>query len=46
MGLILLFWQNPTPCGLDVANDSLTAFVNMDVFDSYLLLPLASVLIQ
>jgi hypothetical protein len=46
MGLILQFWWKPTPWGPNMADDGLTAFVNMDVLDSDFLLSLTSVSIQ
>lgn len=45
MGLFLGFRRNPTP-GLDIADDGLTAFVNVYMLDSDLLLALAPVFIQ
>ena len=44
MGLILRFSPHPTP--LHVADDGLSAFVDVNVFDGYLLLAFAAVAIQ
>jgi hypothetical protein len=41
MGLILRFGPYPTP--LHVAHNGLAAFVDVDVFNRYLLLPFATV---
>ena len=45
MGLILLFSSTPAPPG-DVANDGLTALMDVDVLDRHLLLALAAVLVE
>jgi hypothetical protein len=44
MGLILRFGPHPTP--LHVADDGLSAFVDVDVFDRDLLLPFAAMAVQ
>ena len=46
MGLNLQFRWKPTPWGLDVADDGLTAFMDVDVFDGHLLLALAPMSIE
>jgi hypothetical protein len=44
MGLILRFGPHPTP--LDIADNGLSAFVDVDVFDCYLLLTFAAMPIE
>ena len=46
MGLILYFQCQPSPGGLDVADDSLPALVDVDMFDRNLLLPFATLAIE
>jgi hypothetical protein len=43
IGLILLFGRDPAPRGLHIADDGLTAFVNVNVLDGDLLLALPTV---
>jgi hypothetical protein len=40
MGLTLGFTITPTPTPLDIANDGLTAVMNMNMFDRHFLLSL------
>ena len=44
MGLILRFGPHPTP--LHVADNGLSAFVDVDVFDRYLLLAFATMAVE
>ena len=46
MGLILWFRYEPSPRALDVADDGLAAFMNVDVFNRDFLLALAAVAVQ
>ena len=46
MGLFPCFWCEPTPRGLDIADDGMSAFVNVDVLDRDHLRTLAAMPIE